>query len=89
MVTRICLKLNFYQIQVKFRQRFAEVLFGVLNTATNQMHAAGYIWCKSVNLSTLPPLALAASCRKTICVELHPWLKMSWAAIRIFATLIS
>ena len=68
----------------------------VVNTATNQMHAAasGYILCKSVNLSTIPhlytsPPSLAAFCRKTICVELHPWLKMSWAAIRIFATPIS
>ena len=46
------------QIQVEFQLRFAEVLFGVMNTATNQMHAAGYIWCKSVNLSTLPPPSL-------------------------------
>ena len=73
MAKRICLKQNFYQIQVDIQQRFAEVLFGVVNTATNQMHAAEYIWCKSVNLSTFtPPLAQAASCRKTICVELHP-----------------
>ena len=60
------------QIQVEFQQRFAEVLFGVVNTATNQMHAAEYIWCKSVNLSTLPPPGSAVSCRNTICVELHP-----------------